>query len=90
MWPPIESISAAMRSAERFLVPLKTMCSMKWLMPVCSARSCRLPRLSQTPTATLRTPGMDSVIRVRPLSRVSLTIISGFRGSAAGDGGEPD
>jgi hypothetical protein len=33
MNPPIESISAAIVSAERFFVPLKTMCSMKWLIP---------------------------------------------------------
>ena len=39
-------------------MPLKTMCSMKWLMPVCSGLSWRLPRLSQTPMATLRTWGM--------------------------------
>ena len=34
MCPPIESTCAAITSAERFLVPLKTMCSMKWLMPL--------------------------------------------------------
>ena len=67
MWPPMESTSAAMASAERFLVPLKTMCSMKWLMPVCAGVSWRLPRFSHTPMATLRTWGMASVTRVRPL-----------------------
>jgi len=55
-------------------VPLKTMCSMKWLIPVSSGFSCRLPRFTQTPTATLRTWGMASVTRVRPLSRISLVM----------------
>ena len=36
MCPPIESTSEAIASAERLFVPLKTMCSMKWLRPVCS------------------------------------------------------
>ena len=75
MWPPIESTWAAMTSAVRVRVPLKTMCSMKWLMPVCAGVSCRLPRFSQTPMATLRTCGMDSVTSVSPLGRTSLTII---------------
>ena len=78
----MESTSAAIRSAVRFFVPLKTMCSMKWLIPVCSGVSCRLPRFSHTPTATLRTWGMDSVRRVRPFSRISLTIIGGGRPGA--------
>ena len=62
MWPPIESTSAAIRSAERVFVPLNTMCSMKWLIAALLASvSWRLPRLSHTPTATLRTPGTASV-----------------------------
>ena len=77
MWLAMESTCAAIISAERVLVPLKTMCSMKWLIPVSSSRSWRLPRLSQTPMATLRTWGMDSVIRVRPFGRTSLTIMIG-------------
>ena len=74
-----------MRSAERVFVPLKTMCSMKWLTPLTSSASCRLPRLSHTPTAALRSPGMDSVTRVRPLGSVSLTIMGGCAGSLAGE-----
>ena len=77
MWPPMESTWAAMTSAGRVFVPLKTMCSMKWLIPPCSEGSCRLPRLSQTPMATLRTWGMDSVTRVRPFSKTSLTMAMG-------------
>ena len=75
MWPPIWSTSEAIRSAERFFVPLNTMCSMKWLIPDRSGTSCRLPRLSHTPMVTLRTWGMASVSRVRPLGRISLTIM---------------
>ena len=75
MCPPIESTWAAITSAGRLRVPLNTMCSMKWLMPVWAGFSCRLPRLSHTPMATLRTCGMDSVTSVSPLGRTSLTII---------------
>jgi len=51
----MESTSEAIVSADRFFVPLKTMCSMKWDTPLCSEVSWRLPRLSQTPMVTLRT-----------------------------------
>ena len=34
--PPMESTERAISSAERLVVPLKTMCSMKWEMPFCS------------------------------------------------------
>ena len=79
MWPPMESTWAAMTSAGRVFVPLTTMCSMKWLIPVWAEASWRLPRFSHTPTATLRTCGIDSVISVRPFGRISLKII-GFSG----------
>src|SRR5512143_3027004 len=79
----MESTSAAILSAERVFVPLKTMCSMKWLIPLTFSASWRLPRLSQTPTATLRAPGMDSVRRVRPFGRLSLTIMRGSAGLPA-------
>ena len=71
----MESTSEAIVSAERFFVPLNTMCSMKWETPLCSGVSWRLPRLSQTPMVTLRTWGIDSVIRVRPFSKTCLAII---------------
>src|SRR6185295_18096533 len=80
MWPPIESTSEAMSSAERLRVPLKTMCSMKWLMPDWGRLSWRLPRRSQTPMATLRTWSMASVTRVRPFgrtSRVTMGVLNG-------------
>ena len=79
MCPPIESTSAAICWAVRERVPLKTMCSTKWLMPDWRAVSWRLPRLSQTPTATLRTWSRDSDTRVRPLGRTRLRIM-GRRG----------
>jgi hypothetical protein len=53
-FPPIESISRAMRCAERDLVPLKSMCSTKWEMPFISGVSQREPDLIQTPIATER------------------------------------
>ena len=34
MLPPMESTCRAMSSAERLVVPLKTMCSTKWEMPL--------------------------------------------------------
>src|SRR5262245_24736246 len=79
----MESTSAAICSAERFFVPLKTMCSMKWLMPVCSGCSCRLPRVSQTPTATLLTWGMASVTRVSPLSSTSFVMLMRAKGQVS-------
>ncbi len=38
-FPPTASISAAMSAADRRPVPLKTMCSMKWLMPASAPAS---------------------------------------------------
>ncbi len=52
--PPIESISRAMCCAVRERVPLKSMCSTKWEMPLVSAGSQREPDLIQTPMATER------------------------------------
>jgi hypothetical protein len=37
--PPMESTERAMSSAERLVVPLKSMCSMKCEMPFCSGVS---------------------------------------------------
>ena len=68
-------MACAMSSAERVAVPLKSMCSMKWAMPLCSSGSSREPRVSQTPTDTERTWSMRSVIRRTPLSNTSRTII---------------
>jgi len=47
----IESISRAMCWAERERVPLKSMCSTKWEMPLVSAGSQREPDLIHTPMA---------------------------------------
>jgi len=70
----MESICCAMSSAERLLVPLKSMCSTKCAMPLRSAVSWRDPRVSQTPMLIERTCDIRSVRMRRPLSRTSLTI----------------
>jgi hypothetical protein len=44
-----------MSSAERVSVPLNSMCSTKWAMPLRSSVSWRDPRISQTPIVTDRT-----------------------------------
>jgi|GEM_PF-4177673 len=64
------STSRANWLAERVVVPLKTMCSMKWEMPLTSGDSSREPQSIQTPMATERRWGMDSVRTSRPLGRV--------------------
>ena len=65
----MESISRAMCWAERERVPLKTMCSTKWEMPLVSAGSQREPDLIQTPMATERRCSMRSVRTIRPLGK---------------------
>jgi hypothetical protein len=69
----MESIACAMSSALRFAVPLNSMCSTKWAIPLRSSLSCRDPRINQTPMVTDRTCGMVSVMRRKPLSRTSRT-----------------
>src|SRR5262249_13446048 len=68
--PPMESTERAISSAVRFLVPLNTMCSMKWEIPVSSGDSSREPVPIHRPTETLRTWGMRSVITRTTLGRV--------------------
>src|SRR5882672_8569573 len=70
-----------MASAERFSVPLNTMCSMKCEMPFHSVSSSREPDLSQMPIETERMCDICSVITVTPFGktrrlmlRVSFTI----------------
>ncbi len=65
--PPMESISRAMCCAVRERVPLKSMCSTKWEMPLVSAGSQREPDLTHTPMATERIYSMRSVRTIRPL-----------------------
>ncbi len=70
-----ESVHArAMSSAERLVVPLNSMCSMKWEMPFCSGVSRREPEPIQMPTETERTCGMASVITRTPLASVVISI----------------
>jgi hypothetical protein len=64
------STSRASCEAERVEVPLKSMCSMKWEMPLTSGASSREPQSIQTPMATDRMCGMRSVRTSRPLGRV--------------------
>src|SRR5690606_35579286 len=67
--PPMESIVWAMSSADRVAVPLNSMCSTKWAMPLSSVDSCREPRASHTPTLTERTCGIRSVSTRNPPGR---------------------
>lgn len=71
----MESTLRAMSSAERLVVPLKSMCSMKWETPFCSPASRREPEPTQMPTLTLRTWGMTSVITRTPLSSAVTSIL---------------
>src|SRR5215510_9275030 len=66
----MESTERAISSADRLVVPLKSMCSMKCVIPFCSGDSRREPVPTQTPTETERTCGMTSVITRTPLERV--------------------
>src|SRR3569833_1734226 len=63
-----------MSSAVRVAVPLNSMCSTKCAMPLCSADSCREPRVSHTPMLTERTCVISSVRIRSPLSNASRTI----------------
>ena len=72
--PPTRSISRAICSAERRSVPLKTMCSMKWEMPLISAGSRREPERIQMPMETERICGMGCVITTRPFGSTVFSI----------------
>ena len=74
-----EAIQLALRRvvgtyrAERDDVPLKSMYSVKCATPLSWSASWRDPRVSQTPTVTDRTCGIDSVTRRKPEGNVSVT-----------------
>ena len=70
----MESTERAMSSAERWVVPLKSMCSMKCEMPFCSGVSWRDPESIHTPTETERTWGMVSVITRTPFESVVISM----------------
>ena len=76
----MESTERAISSADRLVVPLKSMCSMKCVMPFCSGDSRREPVPTQTPTETERTCGMTSVITLTPFERdvnsISRTLVA--------------
>src|SRR4051794_29472889 len=55
--------------ALRFLVPLKSKCSMKWQTPFSSAGSYREPTATQNPRLTLVMCGISALAIVRPLSK---------------------
>jgi hypothetical protein len=73
--PPMRSASRAMSSAVRRAVPLKTMCSRKWEMPLSLLGSRRDPCSSQMPTLTLRTCCIGSVMTTSPFGSVDLWMI---------------
>ena len=72
--PPTESTDCAISSAVRFSVPLKTMCSMKWAIPLRSGDSPREPVLSQIPRRHDRTCGIFSVTTTRPFGSSALSM----------------
>ena len=63
-----------MSSAERRVVPLNSMCSMKCEMPFRSGVSRREPAPTHIPTETERTCGIGSVITRTPLASVVISI----------------
>src|SRR6266566_2821564 len=65
----MESTERAISSADRLVVPLKSMCSMKCVIPFCSGNSRREPVPTHTPTETERTCGMTSVMTRTPFER---------------------
>src|SRR5579871_537351 len=75
MLPPMESTWRAIASAERFLLPLKTMCSTKCEIPFHCGSSSREPVLIQMPSETERMCCISSVMRVSPLGRISRRIL---------------
>src|SRR6266446_5971961 len=72
--PPSESIDCAISSAVRRSVPLNTMCSMKWAIPLLSGDSPREPVPTQMPTDTERTCGIFSVTTTRPFGNSARSI----------------
>src|ERR1035438_10064413 len=70
----MESTDRAMSSAEREVVPLNSMCSMKWEIPVWRGSSRREPVAIHTPTETERTCGMASVMTRKPLASVVISM----------------
>jgi hypothetical protein len=68
----MESKTSASWRAVREAVPLKSMCSMKWLMPEISCGSSRAPTPTQKPMVTLLTWGIRSVMMRMPLLSVVL------------------
>ena len=68
-WPPTASISSAMASALRRLVPLNAMCSRKCATPLISAGSCRVPTSTQMPSETVSTVSIRSVAICNPFAR---------------------
>ena len=78
----MESTDRAISSADRLLVPLKSMCSIKCVIPFCSGDSRREPVPTHTPTETERTCGMTSVMTRTPFDKcvnsMSRTVVVEF------------
>ncbi|MCD8047899.1 MAG: hypothetical protein LUD80_05030 [Clostridiales bacterium] len=70
--PPMASIRAAIWAAVWVLVPLNSMCSIKWAAPDWLACSSREPVATQMPRAAERTEVRGSVRTVTPLGSVSI------------------
>ena len=70
----MESTDLAMSSAERCVVPLNTMCSMKCEIPFSSPFSQRDPVPIQMPSETDRTWSIFSVMTRTPFASVVLSI----------------
>src|SRR5919199_4613065 len=52
-WAPMASKACATPRASMSVVPLKSMCSIRWVIPATSSLSSRLPARIQTPSDTL-------------------------------------
>ncbi len=59
-----------MRRASRVAVPLNSMCSTTWLMPLTSFGSCALPLRMNTATVLVASAGVGSATMRTPLVRV--------------------
>ena len=60
----------AISNEVRFFEPLKTICSIKWEIPLLLSFSSLEPEATQTPTVAERSSPLFSRKRVRPFSRV--------------------
>src|SRR5512137_2641205 len=79
MTPPTESMAEAISKADRRSVPLKSMCSMKWAVPLVRLFSRREPPSTQAPMEIERTWSISSEMTRMSLLRTFLLTIFGQR-----------